>query len=54
MCHMSGFMGTHVPIFEIRDVAGDETNMLITSQELGSSLTQSLGKNTLTRGAFRK
>jgi len=47
MCHMSGFMGTHVPIFEIRDVAGDETNMLITSQELGSSLTQSLGKNTL-------
>lgn len=47
MCHMSGFMGTHVPIFEIRDVAGDETNMLITSQELGSSLTQSLGENTL-------
>ncbi|NLQ18711.1 class II aldolase/adducin family protein [Marinomonas sp. M1K-6] len=47
MCHMSGFMGTSVPIFEIRDVAGDETNMLITSQELGSSLTQSLGENTL-------
>ena len=47
MCHMSGFMGTHVPIFEIRDVAGDKTNMLITNRKLGSSLTQSLGENTL-------
>lgn len=47
MCHMSGFMGMHVPIFEIRDVAGDETNMLITNSELGSSLSKSLGDNTL-------
>lgn len=47
MCHMSGFIGTNVPTFEIRDVAGDKTNMLITNKYLGSSLTKSLGENTL-------
>mgnify|MGYP001770960740 CR=1 FL=1 len=44
MCHISGFIGTHVPIFEICDVVGDESNMLVTNKALGSSLTQSLGK----------
>jgi len=47
LCHMSGFIGTHVPIFEIRDVTGNDSNMLVTSKALGASLTQSLGKNTL-------
>lgn len=47
MCHMSGFIGKDVPIFEIRDVAGDCTDLLISSSELGSALSNSLGENTV-------
>jgi ribulose-5-phosphate 4-epimerase/fuculose-1-phosphate aldolase len=35
--HMSGFLGTGVPIFEIRDVAGD-TDMLVRNPALGAAL----------------
>jgi ribulose-5-phosphate 4-epimerase/fuculose-1-phosphate aldolase len=35
--HMSGFLGTGVPIFEIREVAGD-TDMLIRNPALGAAL----------------
>lgn len=41
--HMCGFLGSEVPIFDIRDVAGDATNMLILSQSLGERLVQKLG-----------
>lgn len=41
--HMSGFLGSDVPVFEIRDVAGDATDLLISSPELGAALAQSLG-----------
>jgi ribulose-5-phosphate 4-epimerase/fuculose-1-phosphate aldolase len=41
--HMCGFLGSEVPIFDIRDVAGDSTNMLILSQSLGTQLVQKLG-----------
>src|SRR6476620_7487338 len=41
--HMSGFLGERVPVFEIRDVAGDATDLLIRSNALGVSLAQSLG-----------
>jgi ribulose-5-phosphate 4-epimerase/fuculose-1-phosphate aldolase len=44
VCHMCGFLGTEVPVFEIRDVAGDATNMLIQSHALGSNLACSLGE----------
>ncbi|MEA3251786.1 MAG: class II aldolase/adducin family protein [Pseudomonadota bacterium] len=45
MCHMSGFLGEGAPIFEIRDVAGEATDLLIKSAPLGASLAHSLGNN---------
>ncbi len=41
--HMSGFLGDDVPVFEIRQVAGDATNMLIDSVKLGDALARTLG-----------
>ena len=43
VCHMSGFLGQGVPTFEIRDVAGEGSDLLIRSRELGAALAQSLG-----------
>ena len=52
VCHMSRFLGFSTPIFEIRDAAGEDNNMLITSAKLGRALAESLGKTdfALTRG----
>lgn len=47
MCHMSGFLGEGAPIFEIRDVAGAATDLLIRSAPLGESLARSLGDNNV-------
>jgi len=47
MCHMSGFIGEGAPIFEIRDVAGDATDLLIRNAPLGESLAHSLGDNNV-------
>src|SRR5690606_36534845 len=41
--HMSGFLGQGVPVFEIRDVAGDDSDLLIRTPGLGSALARSLG-----------
>jgi HCOMODA/2-hydroxy-3-carboxy-muconic semialdehyde decarboxylase len=41
--HMCGFLGGPVPVFEIRDAGGLETNMLVRSRELGAALAKSLG-----------
>ncbi|HTU09599.1 MAG TPA: class II aldolase/adducin family protein [Allosphingosinicella sp.] len=43
VCHTCGFLGTGVPLFEIRDTAGDATNLLITNRALGAALADSLG-----------
>ncbi len=43
ICHMSGFLGAQVPVFEIRHAAGESTDMLIRNQELGRALVASLG-----------
>jgi ribulose-5-phosphate 4-epimerase/fuculose-1-phosphate aldolase len=43
MNHISGFLGGGVPVFEIRDVGGEATNMLITSAMLGRALAGTLG-----------
>lgn len=43
VCHVSGFLGERVPIFEIRDVAGPATDLLISSQALGIAMTRALG-----------
>ncbi|MFC6674164.1 class II aldolase/adducin family protein [Marinobacterium aestuariivivens] len=47
LCHMSGFIGKGAPIFEIRDVAGDATDLLITNPELGAALSKTLGHSTV-------
>jgi HCOMODA/2-hydroxy-3-carboxy-muconic semialdehyde decarboxylase len=41
--HMGGFLGMGVPLFEIRDAAGDDNDMLITSASLGTALATTLG-----------
>ncbi|HLK80928.1 MAG TPA: class II aldolase/adducin family protein [Xanthobacteraceae bacterium] len=41
--HMSGFVGTETPIFEIRECAGDGSDLLIRNRELGAALAKSLG-----------
>ncbi len=47
VCHMSGFLGKGAPIFEIRETAGDASDHLIRSNELGEALAQSLGESSL-------
>jgi ribulose-5-phosphate 4-epimerase/fuculose-1-phosphate aldolase len=42
--HMSGFLGSGSPLFEIRD-AGGNTDLLIRDSSLGKALAQSLGKH---------
>ena len=43
VCHMSGFLGGGTPLFEIRDHAGDASDLLIRSRPLGAALARSLG-----------
>ena len=41
--HMSGFLGSATPIFEIRESGGPATDMLIRDRKLGAALAKSLG-----------
>jgi ribulose-5-phosphate 4-epimerase/fuculose-1-phosphate aldolase len=41
--HMGGFLGTDTPVFEIRECAGDGSDLLIRNNELGAALAKSLG-----------
>lgn len=41
--HMCGFLGEGAPVFEIRDVAGPESDLLIRNNELGVALARSMG-----------
>jgi HCOMODA/2-hydroxy-3-carboxy-muconic semialdehyde decarboxylase len=41
--HNSSFVGEGVPVFEIRSAAGDATNMLVSTAELGRALARALG-----------
>ncbi len=43
VCHMAGFLGTGAPIFDIRDCAGESTDLLIRSNSIGDELARSLG-----------
>jgi ribulose-5-phosphate 4-epimerase/fuculose-1-phosphate aldolase len=45
--HMSGFVGTETPIFEIRECAGDGSDLLIRNRELGAALAASLGPKSV-------
>jgi len=44
VCHMCGFLGAATPVFEIRDVAGPGSDLLIRDSRLGAALAQSLGQ----------
>ena len=41
--HMSGFLGSATPIFEIREAGGPATDMLIRDHKLGAALARALG-----------
>lgn len=43
MSHMAAFLGGGVPVFEIRDVAGPASNMLVTTPVIGHALALVLG-----------
>ena len=44
---MSGFLGSNVPTFEIRDTLGETSDMLIRNQSIGESLADTLGNNAV-------
>lgn len=44
--HMGGFLVKEVPVFEIRETAGNESDMLIRSKALGAALAKKLGNGT--------
>ena len=45
--HMSSFLGSDVPIFEIREAGGDGTDMLVRNPALGAALAQKLGTSSV-------
>jgi HCOMODA/2-hydroxy-3-carboxy-muconic semialdehyde decarboxylase len=45
--HMSSFLGNGAPVFEIRETAGDRTDMLIRTRELGSALAAKLAGSSV-------
>jgi ribulose-5-phosphate 4-epimerase/fuculose-1-phosphate aldolase len=47
VCHMSGFIGEAAPIFEIRDVVGDESDLLIRDRRLGEALARTIGAGSI-------
>lgn len=47
ICHTCGFLGAGAPIFEIRTVAGDSSNMLVQNSKIGAALATALGKSSV-------
>lgn len=47
VCHMAGFLTHQAPVFEIRDAAGENSDMLIRTPSIASSLAQRLGDNAV-------
>jgi ribulose-5-phosphate 4-epimerase/fuculose-1-phosphate aldolase len=45
--HLSSFLGTGVPVFEIREAGGPATDMLIRNPELGAALARMLGASAV-------
>lgn len=43
--HMGGFLVKEVPVFEIREAGGNESDMLIRNKDLGAALARKLGTN---------
>lgn len=42
--HMAGFLVRAAPVFEIREVGGNDTDMLVSTPELGAALAKTLGQ----------
>ncbi len=42
VCHMSGFLYPQAPVFEIRDAAGESTDLLISTSALGKAMARAL------------
>ena len=47
ICHMSGFLGATTPVFDIRQSAGESTDLLVSSQALGEALAKVLGPSNV-------
>jgi ribulose-5-phosphate 4-epimerase/fuculose-1-phosphate aldolase len=45
--HMSSFLGSGVPLFEIREAGGDATDMLVRNPALGAALAKELGHSSV-------
>ncbi len=45
VCHMGGFLGGRVPLFEIRAHAGDASDLLTRDPALGQALADTLGQD---------
>jgi HCOMODA/2-hydroxy-3-carboxy-muconic semialdehyde decarboxylase len=45
--HMAGFIGEKAPVFEIRDIAGEATDLLIRDSNLGRALAKALGPHAI-------
>jgi HCOMODA/2-hydroxy-3-carboxy-muconic semialdehyde decarboxylase len=45
--HNGHFLGQGTPVWEIRDHAGEQNNMLVLTNELGRSLAETLGKGSV-------
>lgn len=47
LTHNGGLLGSGAPLFEIRDYAGEESNMLVGDQKLGEVVAKTLGSHTV-------
>jgi ribulose-5-phosphate 4-epimerase/fuculose-1-phosphate aldolase len=45
--HSGSFMGAHVPVWDIADTFGDQTNLLVTKMPQGRDLARCLGSNNV-------
>src|SRR5262245_21618628 len=45
--HSGSFMGAHVPVWDIADNFGDQTNLLVTNMAQGRDLARCLGSNSV-------
>jgi ribulose-5-phosphate 4-epimerase/fuculose-1-phosphate aldolase len=43
ICHMSGFQSLGAPVFEIRETAGEASDLLVSTPKLGRALATTLG-----------
>ena len=46
MIHSGAFIGAEVPVWDIAERFGDETNLLVTNMAQGRDLAKTLGKAT--------